>query len=59
MTLENGHEPQRYRHVGFPLLRLLPHATLHRHPGGYVDLVTNASEPAPVIETFLHTREQP
>jgi hypothetical protein len=40
-------------------LRLLPHTTLHRQPGGYVDLVTNASERVPVIETFLHTREQP
>ncbi|RBO85467.1 poly(3-hydroxyalkanoate) depolymerase [Nocardia puris] len=32
---------------------LLPHATLHRHPGGHVDLVTNAGRLAPVIEAFL------
>jgi poly(3-hydroxyalkanoate) depolymerase len=31
---------------------LLPHATLHLHAGGHVDLITNAGELAPVIETF-------
>jgi poly(3-hydroxyalkanoate) depolymerase len=36
--------------------RLLPHATVHLHGGGHVDLITNARELAPVIETF---RSQP
>jgi poly(3-hydroxyalkanoate) depolymerase len=36
--------------------RLLPHATVHLHTGGHVDLITNAGELAPVIETF---RSQP
>jgi poly(3-hydroxyalkanoate) depolymerase len=31
---------------------LLPHATLHLHPGGHTDLVTNAAVLAPVIEAF-------
>jgi poly(3-hydroxyalkanoate) depolymerase len=34
------------------LHRLLPHAKLHLHPGGHVDLITNAGELAPVIESF-------
>jgi poly(3-hydroxyalkanoate) depolymerase len=38
------------------MARLLPHATVHAHPGGHVDLITNAAELAPVIESF---REQP
>jgi poly(3-hydroxyalkanoate) depolymerase len=38
------------------MARLLPHATLHLHPGGHVDLITNARALAPVIEAF---REQP
>jgi pimeloyl-ACP methyl ester carboxylesterase len=33
---------------------LLPHARLHQHNGGHIDLVHNAAELAPVIETFLH-----
>jgi hypothetical protein len=33
---------------------LLPHARLHQHSGGHIDLVQNAAELAPVIETFLH-----
>ena len=37
------------------MTRLLPHATLHPHPGGHIDLVTNAGQLAPVIATFLHT----
>ncbi|SNY89504.1 poly(3-hydroxyalkanoate) depolymerase [Nocardia amikacinitolerans] len=32
--------------------RLLPHPTVHLHPGGHVDLITNAAELAPVIERF-------
>jgi poly(3-hydroxyalkanoate) depolymerase len=36
--------------------RLLPHATVHLHSGGHVDLITNAAELAPVIESF---RDQP
>jgi poly(3-hydroxyalkanoate) depolymerase len=31
---------------------LLPHATVHLHRGGHVDLITNAAELAPVIEAF-------
>ncbi len=34
---------------------LLPHAILHTHAGGHIDLLTNATELAPVIETFRHT----
>ena len=34
------------------MTRLLPHATLHLHSGGHVDLITNAAELAPVIESF-------
>jgi pimeloyl-ACP methyl ester carboxylesterase len=36
--------------------RLLPHATVHLHSGGHIDLITNAAELAPVIESF---RTQP
>ena len=32
--------------------RLLPHATVHLHTGGHVDLITNAAELTPVIEQF-------
>jgi poly(3-hydroxyalkanoate) depolymerase len=38
------------------MARLLPHATLYMHAGGHVDLITNAAELAPVIESF---RDQP
>jgi poly(3-hydroxyalkanoate) depolymerase len=31
---------------------LMPHATVHLHRGGHVDLITNAAELAPVIEQF-------
>jgi poly(3-hydroxyalkanoate) depolymerase len=34
------------------MARLLPHATVHLHSGGHVDLITNAAESAPVIELF-------
>jgi poly(3-hydroxyalkanoate) depolymerase len=34
------------------MARLLPHATVHLHAGGHVDLITNAAELAPVIESF-------
>jgi poly(3-hydroxyalkanoate) depolymerase len=34
------------------MARLLPHATVHLHSGGHVDLITNADELAPVIESF-------
>lgn len=37
------------------LTRLIPHAELHLHPGGHVDLVTNAAQFAPVITHFLRT----
>jgi poly(3-hydroxyalkanoate) depolymerase len=33
---------------------LLPHSRLHLHSGGHVDLVHNAGELAPVIDSFLH-----
>jgi hypothetical protein len=33
--------------------RLLPHSTLHLHPGGHVDIVTNAPTHAPVITNYL------
>jgi poly(3-hydroxyalkanoate) depolymerase len=33
---------------------LLPHARLHLHSGGHIDLVHNAPELAPVIEEFLN-----
>jgi len=38
------------------MARLLPHATVYMHTGGHVDLITNAAELAPVIESF---RDQP
>lgn len=38
------------------MARLLPHATVHMHAGGHVDLITNAAELAPAIESF---RDQP
>jgi pimeloyl-ACP methyl ester carboxylesterase len=38
------------------MARLLPHATVYTHAGGHVDLITNAAELAPVIESF---RDQP
>jgi poly(3-hydroxyalkanoate) depolymerase len=34
------------------MARLLPHARLHLHSGGHVDLITNAAKLAPVIEAF-------
>jgi pimeloyl-ACP methyl ester carboxylesterase len=34
--------------------RLLPRSTMYLHGGGHVDLITNAAELAPVIETFRH-----
>jgi pimeloyl-ACP methyl ester carboxylesterase len=37
---------------------LLPHSRLHQHDGGHIDLVHNAAELAPVIETFLHELEE-
>lgn len=35
--------------------KLMPRATLSRHSGGHVDLVTRADVLAPVIEEFLGT----
>ncbi|MDH6197836.1 poly(3-hydroxyalkanoate) depolymerase [Mycobacterium frederiksbergense] len=35
------------------LSRFIPHATLHLHDGGHIDLVTNAVELAPVVSDFL------
>jgi poly(3-hydroxyalkanoate) depolymerase len=37
--------------------RLLPHAIVHLHRGGHVDLITNAAELAPVIEQFRSRRD--
>src|ERR1700757_1832886 len=34
------------------MARLLPHATVHFHPGGHMDLITNAADLAPLIEAF-------
>jgi poly(3-hydroxyalkanoate) depolymerase len=34
------------------MMRLLPHATLHLHDGGHMALITDATELAPVIESF-------
>jgi poly(3-hydroxyalkanoate) depolymerase len=36
------------------MARLLPHATVYLHKGGHVDLITNASELAPVIQCFIN-----
>jgi pimeloyl-ACP methyl ester carboxylesterase len=36
--------------------RLLPRASLHLHNGGHIDLVTNATELAPVIDEFRRSR---
>lgn len=41
------------------MARLLPHATLHLHSGGHVDLITNAVELAPVIESFRNYNRTP
>jgi len=38
------------------MARLLPHAIVHMHAGGHVDLIANAAGLAPVIENF---RAQP
>lgn len=38
--------------------RLLPQAEVHLHPGGHIDLITNADELAPVIDTFLQKRDE-
>jgi pimeloyl-ACP methyl ester carboxylesterase len=38
--------------------RLLPHATMHLHTGGHVELVTNAAEFAPLIESFRNGASQ-
>jgi len=38
------------------MARLLPHAIVHMHAGGHVDLIANAAGLAPVIENF---RDQP
>jgi pimeloyl-ACP methyl ester carboxylesterase len=32
--------------------RLLPHATMHLHDGGHVDLVADAAAFTPLIESF-------
>jgi hypothetical protein len=39
--------------------RLLPHATVYLHNGGHIDVVTNAAELVPVIETFLRAPGEP
>ncbi|MGW4773243.1 alpha/beta fold hydrolase [Nocardia sp. NPDC004278] len=35
--------------------RMLPHSTLHLHPGGHVDVVTDAATFGPVISGFLRS----
>lgn len=34
------------------MAHLLPHATVHLHSGGHVDLIANAAELGPEIERF-------
>jgi poly(3-hydroxyalkanoate) depolymerase len=41
------------------MARLLPHATMYLHPGGHVDLITNAAVLAPVIESFRNHNRTP
>lgn len=41
------------------MARLLPHATITLHPGGHVDLITNAAVLAPVIEAFRNHSRTP
>jgi poly(3-hydroxyalkanoate) depolymerase len=41
------------------MARLLPHATMYLHPGGHVDLITNAAALAPVIESFRSHNRTP
>jgi poly(3-hydroxyalkanoate) depolymerase len=41
------------------MARLLPHATVHLHSGGHVDLITNAAALAPVIESFRNHQGTP
>lgn len=38
------------------LSRLIPHAQLHLHPGGHVDVVANAAVLAPAITRFLQAQ---
>ena len=40
------------------MTRLLPHAMLYLHSGGHVDLITNAAELAPVIESFRRAHDK-
>jgi hypothetical protein len=35
---------------------LLPHATLHLHDGGHLELITNAAQLAPLIERSVTPR---
>ena len=45
--------PDHPDHHARIMARLLPHATLHTHPGGHIDLLTNAATLGPIIEDFL------
>ncbi|MEV4124441.1 poly(3-hydroxyalkanoate) depolymerase [Nocardia sp. NPDC049707] len=40
------------------MARLLPHATVHLHAGGHVDLITDARALAPAIEAFRTERNE-
>ncbi len=40
------------------MARLLPHAMLYLHSGGHVDLITNAAELAPAIESFRRAHDE-
>jgi poly(3-hydroxyalkanoate) depolymerase len=53
---ENPIVPVANAHI---MNRLLPHAAVHLHSGGHIDLVTNAAELVPVIETFLRAPGEP
>jgi poly(3-hydroxyalkanoate) depolymerase len=37
--------------------RLMPHATVHAHAGGHVEIITNAEHFGRVIEEFRHSRQ--
>ncbi|WP_433590845.1 hypothetical protein [Nocardia sp. CA-145437] len=38
--------------AGILMAHLLPHSTVHLHPGGHIDLIVDAPTLAAVIERF-------
>ena len=52
LVLCNGNDPNIPLANAEILNRLLPNAELHIHDGGHVELITNATEHARVIEEF-------